>query len=83
VSGSGDQGADPNKLVEITDDLGATRASQVSQEGFHTVMRAIYGQVVRGVSFTPGTPLTNGNNTSPQPSGGQALPGRLPGRERG
>ena len=83
VSGSGDQGADPNKLVEITDDLGATTASQVAHEQFHTVMRATYGQVVRGVSFTPGTPLTNGNNTSPQPSRGQALPGRIPGRERG
>jgi hypothetical protein len=64
VSGSGDQGADPNKLVEITDDLGATTASQVAQERFHTVLQAIYGLVVRGVSFTPATPLTNGNNTS-------------------
>jgi hypothetical protein len=83
VSGSGDQGADPNKLVEITDDLGATTASQVAHEQFHTVMRAIYGQVVRGVSFTPGTPLTNGNNTSPRPSLPRVPPGRLPARERG
>ena len=29
MSGSGDQGADPNKLVEITDNLQATTASQV------------------------------------------------------
>jgi hypothetical protein len=83
VSGSGDQGADPNKLVEITDDLGATTASQVGHERFHTVMCAIYGQVVRGVSFTPGTPLTNGNNTSPRPSLPRVQAGRLPGRERG
>ena len=55
VSGSGDQGADPNKLVEITDDLGATSASQVVHEKFNTVLQAIDGQVVRGVSFTPGT----------------------------
>jgi hypothetical protein len=82
VSGSGDQGADPNKLVEITDSLSATAASQVTQERFRTVMQATYGQVIRGVSFTPGTPLTNGNNTSPQPSLPQALPGQIPGREQ-
>jgi hypothetical protein len=58
VSGSGDQGADPNKLVEITDDLGATSASQVVHEKFNTVVQAIDGQVVRGVSFTPGTSLS-------------------------
>jgi hypothetical protein len=34
-------------------------------------MQATYGQVVRGVAFTPGTPLTDGNNTSPRPSHGQ------------
>jgi len=72
VSGSGDQGADPNKLVEITDSLGATSASQVTHERFHTALQATYGQVVRGVSFTPGTPLTDGNNTSPRPSLPQA-----------
>jgi hypothetical protein len=38
----------------------------VTHEQFYTVMQATYGQVVRGVSFTPGTPLTNGNNTSPR-----------------
>jgi hypothetical protein len=81
VSGSGDQGADPNKLVEITDNLNATTASQVTQERFHTVIRATYGLVVRGVSFTPGTPLTNGNNTSPQRSLVRAVSGRLAGRE--
>jgi hypothetical protein len=82
VSGSGDQGADPNKLVEITDNLGATTASQVTQEQFNTVLPAAYGQVVRGVSFTPGTPLTNGNNTSPQPPLPQAQSRPLPGREQ-
>jgi hypothetical protein len=82
VSGSGDQGADPNKLVEITDNLSATTASQVTYERFHTVMQATYGLVIRGVSFTPGTPLTNGNNTSPQPSAPKPLPGQLPGREQ-
>ena len=53
VSGSGDQGADPNELVKITDDLGAT--SLPAHEHFDTVVRARNGVVVRGVSFTPGT----------------------------
>jgi hypothetical protein len=83
VSGSGDQGADPNKLVQITDNLAATTASQVAHERFCTVIPATYGQVVRGVSFTPCTPLTNGNNTGPRPSLPQVSSGPLPGRERG
>ncbi|HEV3382825.1 MAG TPA: hypothetical protein VG142_17820 [Trebonia sp.] len=53
VSGGGDEGADPNKLVEVTDDLRAT--SLPSGESFRTAVPASYGQVVRGVSFTPGT----------------------------
>jgi hypothetical protein len=82
VSGSGDQGADPNKLVEITDNLGATTSSQVGSERFHTVMQATDRQVVRGVAFTPGTLLTNGNDTSPW-SLPQVAAGPRPGRERG
>jgi hypothetical protein len=53
VSGSGDQGADPNKLVEITDPLNAT--APASSESFRTVRAAGFGEVLRGVSFTPGT----------------------------
>jgi hypothetical protein len=53
VSGGGDQGADPNQLVEITDSLRAATPS--SREQFRTVVPALYDQVVRGVSFTPGT----------------------------
>jgi hypothetical protein len=56
VSGNGDQGADPNQLVSITDNLSATSAP--SGESFTTVMPATYGQVIRGVSFTPGTNAT-------------------------
>jgi hypothetical protein len=52
VSGGGDQGADPNKLVAVTDKLGAT--SLPAYERFFTVVPARYDQVVRGVSFTPG-----------------------------
>ncbi|HEX4108711.1 MAG TPA: hypothetical protein VHX88_11285, partial [Solirubrobacteraceae bacterium] len=53
VSGSGDQGADPNKLVEVTDNLSAT--SPPGNERFTTVKSAGDGEVLRGVSFTPGT----------------------------
>ena len=58
VSGGGDQGADPNQLVEITDSLKA--ASAPAQERFRAVVPALYDQVVRGVSFTPGTGVFNG-----------------------
>lgn len=83
VSGSGDQGADPNKLVEITDNLRATTASQVGYERFRTVLQPTYGLVVRGVAFTPGTPLSDGNNTSPQPPFPHGPSGLLAGREEG
>ncbi len=53
VSGSGDQGADPDRLVAITDPLGAT--SLPSGESFLTLRSAPSGTVFRGVSFTPGT----------------------------
>jgi hypothetical protein len=58
VSGGGDQGADPNQLVEITDSLRSTTAP--SWERFRTVVPALYDQVVRGVSFTPGTGVFGG-----------------------
>ncbi len=53
VSGCGDQGADPNKLVEITDPLSATSAA--AGESFRTTRAAGFGEVLRGVSFTPGS----------------------------
>jgi hypothetical protein len=53
VSGSGDQGADPNRLVAITDDLAAT--SLPAGERFKTAKTARFAEVLRGVSFTPGT----------------------------
>ena len=51
VSGSGDQGADPNKVVAITDPLAATTPG--SHEAFTTVEAAKNGEILRGVSFTP------------------------------
>ncbi len=61
VSGSGDEGGDPNQLVGITDKVGAT--SLPANERFHTVVAAANETVVRGVSFTPGTRATNGGTT--------------------
>jgi hypothetical protein len=53
VSGSGDQGADPNKLVAITDNLTATTLP--AGESFKTLRTARFAELLRGVSFTPGT----------------------------
>jgi hypothetical protein len=55
VSASGDQGADPNFLVKITDNLANTDPSKALSETFSVVKAAQYGEVLRGVSFTPGT----------------------------
>ena len=52
VSGSGDQGADPNQLVAITDRPAATVPD--AHEQFQPVVAPTYAQVVRGVSLTPG-----------------------------
>jgi hypothetical protein len=53
VSGNGDQGADPNRLVSITDKLSAT--TPPASESFSTVRTAGFGEALRGISFTPGT----------------------------
>jgi hypothetical protein len=55
ISASGDQGADPNKLVSITDVLANTDPTVAAKETFTDVRDAQYGEVLRGVSFTPGT----------------------------
>src|SRR4029077_6812091 len=61
VSASGDQGADPNKLVKVTDWLRATtlpvgdgdhdRDERLGH--FETIRSAQSGEVLRGVSFAP------------------------------
>jgi hypothetical protein len=51
-SASGDNGADPNKVVSITDDLAATTMTdRVAQESFRSVVGPTYGTVYRGVAF--------------------------------
>jgi hypothetical protein len=62
VSGGGDQGADPNRLVSITDKIAATTLP--ANESFSTVRTAKSGEVLRGISFTPGTGLSLGQEVS-------------------
>ncbi len=61
ISASGDPGADPNKLVRVTDLLRATSLSQLSDDHSHdgsigvftTIRSAQSGEVLRGVAFAP------------------------------
>jgi hypothetical protein len=53
VSGNGDQGADPNKLVSITDTLDLDSTSPPGGEAFTTTRSAGTGEVLRGVALTP------------------------------
>jgi hypothetical protein len=51
-SASGDQGADPNKVVVITDKVSATTMTgAVAKESFQVVVGPTYGTVYRGVAF--------------------------------
>ncbi|GLQ97711.1 hypothetical protein [Dyella mobilis] len=60
ISGNGDTGADPDKLVAIRDELSNTSAAAVGDEHFVTLRSAKFGEVLRGVSFTPGTDSRKG-----------------------
>lgn len=51
ASASGDQGADPNEVVEITDKVSATTLP--STESFRVVAAPVYGKVYRGVAYVP------------------------------
>jgi hypothetical protein len=51
ISASGDQGADPNRLVAITDRLSAK--SLPADEKFHVLQTAAYAEVLRGVALLP------------------------------
>jgi hypothetical protein len=61
ISASGDQGADPNKLVKVTDLLRATTLPQSNEKHdgdaplgrFVTIRSAQAGEVLRGVAFAP------------------------------
>jgi hypothetical protein len=52
ASASGDNGADPNKVVTITDELAATTMTNaVAQETFTNVAGPTYGTAYRGVAY--------------------------------
>jgi hypothetical protein len=55
VSGNGDTGADPNQLVVVLDSVQNTNPAIASKEEFLTLREAGFGEVLRGVSFTPGS----------------------------
>jgi hypothetical protein len=51
-SASGDNGADPNRVVEITDDVAATTLTgRVARETFRSIAGPTYGTVYRGVAY--------------------------------
>ena len=51
-SASGDNGADPNRIVEITDEVAATTLTgKVTGESFRTIAGPTYGTVYRGVAY--------------------------------
>jgi hypothetical protein len=49
-STSGDNGADPNKVVEIIDRIDATTADVPANESFRVIVGPTYGKVYRGVA---------------------------------
>jgi len=55
VSANGDNGADPNKLVRVTDQISATTAPNAGSwlGTFQTVRSARAGEVFRGIAFAP------------------------------
>jgi hypothetical protein len=55
VSANGDNGADPNKLVKVTDLISATSVASAGSwlDTFHTVRAARAGEVLRGVALAP------------------------------
>lgn len=52
-SANGDQGADPNMLVSITDTLANTTAAGAANEKFTVLSTASAGEVYRGIAFAP------------------------------
>jgi hypothetical protein len=61
VSGGGDTGADPNRLVAINDRLSNTSVTVAAKEKFSLVRQAGFAEVLRGVAFAPGTGVDDGH----------------------
>jgi hypothetical protein len=58
ISGNGDTGADPNRLVVAIDELKNADPSKASHDRFVTLRTARFAEALRGISFTPGTDLS-------------------------
>ena len=54
ISSLVDVGADPNQLVEVTDNLAFTSAAQAAGEVLTVIKTAQYAEVLRGIAFIPG-----------------------------
>ncbi|MDP9054504.1 MAG: hypothetical protein M3N93_09425 [Acidobacteriota bacterium] len=62
ISSNGDQGADPNKLVSITDVVASSDPKVAAGEQFTTLRTANAGEILRGVALAPtagATPAVN------------------------
>jgi hypothetical protein len=57
VSGGGDTGADPNQLVGMADEISNTDPNSVGPEKFTVIRQGGFAEVLRGISFSPGTVL--------------------------
>ncbi|MFZ2062417.1 MAG: hypothetical protein WAU82_15510 [Candidatus Binatus sp.] len=68
ISGNGDQGADPNQLVFVTDQLADTSNTPPPTAQFAVLETGGFGEVLRGVAFAPGA-------IASAPSSGQACNG--------
>jgi hypothetical protein len=58
VSGNGDVGADPNRLMVLRDKLTNTDPTVAAEEKFFVLRQAEFAEVLRGVSLTPGSDVT-------------------------
>ncbi len=65
VSGNGDQGADPNRLVAVTDTLANTDPTVAAKEKFSIVRKAGFAEVLRGVAFAPSGDVDDHNHGFP------------------
>ena len=60
VSGNGDTGADPNKVMVAVDLVPNTDPAITPYEPFFDFKDAGFAEVLRGISFTPGTDVAGG-----------------------
>jgi uncharacterized protein (TIGR03437 family) len=81
VSSNGDPGADPNRLVAINDVLANTDPNLAAIEQFQILRTAVAGEVLRGVSLTPGSTAVAAPalavTSSANPSAGAVTPNSI------